>query len=280
MLPDLFQEGLAGRDHAAPKDNHIRVNRVHQIGSAHRQVESRLFDNLLRHLVAGGGRVEDHFCGEVHLVLTQGPKRGLSVGFVQGLSSPPYHGSRTGVGFQASPATAAALAWIGDLNFHVPQLGPVAVFPLHHEIADDNPSPHAGTEGVKHHAVHTPAGSDPVFSKGRRVRIVLKSRGYLESIPDVLPHRHVLPGTEVGRIENEPGREVHGSRSRHADGGNLIGAEIRLGDGQANGFAHPFETERLAVKRLRRQADRAEWLAGVGDNSSLHRGAAHIQPDK
>ena len=98
-----------------------------------------------------------------------------------------------GIRFQASPASATALPWVGHLDFHVPKLGPVTVLAFHDQVANDDAAAHTGAEREKNHAVCVPAGSDPVFAEGRGIGVVLKSGRDLKGIPNVLPHRHVAP---------------------------------------------------------------------------------------
>ncbi len=59
VIADAIQQGRAGRDHAAAKDNHFRVDHVHQAHGSDAQVIGRVLLDLAGQGIAGMGRVKD-----------------------------------------------------------------------------------------------------------------------------------------------------------------------------------------------------------------------------
>src|SRR5688572_4027602 len=87
---------------------------------------------------------------------------------------------------------------------------------------EDDAAADTGAEGKQYHAPGVAPGANPVFAKGSGVAVVLKGRGQVKSVGDVLTDGNVFPGFEVGRIDDNAGLQVHESGGVHADGGDVL----------------------------------------------------------
>src|SRR5262249_28593250 len=155
---------------------------------------------------------------------------------------------------EAAPAAAATLTRIGHLNFHVAQLGPVAMLALQHHVADHDAAADTCAEREKDHAMDVAAGAHPELTVRGGIAIVLKCRWHIERVLHMLPHRDVPPRLEIRRIENDAGRNVHRTWGGDADGSDLLFPYARVCDGMTNRLAHPLEAKLLTFLRFGRQA--------------------------
>ena len=124
--------------------------------------------------------------------------------------------------------------------------------------------------------MHVLAGPDPEFSIGGRVGIILKSGGQVKSVLNVLPDRDILPGLEIGRIENQSTRDVHRARGRYPDRGYLMEIQSGRGHRLADRFRHLPEAVFLSSGRFGRKSHPAQGLAVVVNNAPLDGGTADI----
>src|SRR5262249_53845876 len=151
--------------------------------------------------VAGVGGVENVARGDLAFA-HEASQGGLAFTGLQRLKGALDDAGRAGVGLQATPTAAAALAWAGHLDLDVPDLGAVTVLALDDQVADDDATADTGAEREQHHAVGVLAGAEPELAVGRRVGIVLEGRRHAEPVLNVLAHRDVPPRLEVRRVED------------------------------------------------------------------------------
>ena len=97
------------------------------------------------------------------------------------------------------------------------------------------------------------AGTDPEFTIGRGVGVVLQGRRLLQPIGEPLPDRKVVPARQVGRVEEHAGLEVHRPGRAEPDGGDSIPVQAAFLDGLVGGLDERVEAR---LSRPRRRGSR------------------------
>jgi hypothetical protein len=282
QLPDVpansLQEPLPGLDHSPGEHDHVRIDHVHHVHGADRQIIGRLFHQAVGERVFSLGGVEHVLRGQFlgALLFHEGAQLRRPGVAREGIQRSLHHCRGAAIRLQTTPSAAAALPRLSHLDLHMTQFGAVAVLAFHHQVADDNAAADAGAECEQDQAVDAAARSGPVFADGRRVGVVLEGGRQLEHLVDVIADGDVLPRLQVGRIEDQAGGDVHGAGRGDANGGDLIEFQPRGGDGLTHRLAHLLQTVLLAEMRLGGDVDRTEDRGGVIDDTALDAGAPNI----
>src|SRR5262245_6768734 len=119
-------------------------------------------------------RIEDIARSQAAFLVPQLLERGLDAFLRQRFLGTLHDTCCTRIRLQAAPAATTALAGIGHLNLHVPQLGAMAMFPLDHQVANDDAAADTGAERKEHHAMDVAASTSPELAERRGIGVILE----------------------------------------------------------------------------------------------------------